>query len=360
MKILIDIGHPAHVHLFRPFALEMQKKGHAVLFTCRQKEFEIELLKAAGFTFNCFGKHYKTIYGKIWGLLKFNFQMLLTGLKFNPDVYMSHGSLYAAQIAWLLRKPHISFEDTYNFEQIKLYKPFTKAILVGDYEHPSLGKNEISYKGYHESLYLHPNTFKPSEKVLDSLGVKPDEKYVILRFVSWTATHDIGSKGFTLENKIAAVKEFSKYAKVFISSEKSLPAELESYKIPIAPEQMHDAIAFSSMIFGESATMVSEGAMLGVPGFFINNAKILYLKEQEEKYGLVFNYTESIEDQLKSIEKGIEILSQEGVSKIWQQKRSSLLNDKIDATAFVVWFVENYPESYRIMKENPDYQLKFK
>ena len=27
MKILIDIGHPGHVHLFRPFAQEMIKKG---------------------------------------------------------------------------------------------------------------------------------------------------------------------------------------------------------------------------------------------------------------------------------------------------------------------------------------------
>ena len=28
MRVLIDIGHPAHVHLFTHFALEMQSKGH--------------------------------------------------------------------------------------------------------------------------------------------------------------------------------------------------------------------------------------------------------------------------------------------------------------------------------------------
>ncbi len=38
MKILIDIGHPAHVHIFRNFAKEMTKKGHKVLMTCREKE----------------------------------------------------------------------------------------------------------------------------------------------------------------------------------------------------------------------------------------------------------------------------------------------------------------------------------
>ena len=37
-----------------------------------------------------------------------------------------------------------------------------------------------------------------------------------------------------------------------------------------------------------------------------------------------------------------------------------MLADKIDVTAFLVWFVENYPQSFQIMKENPDYQLRFK
>ena len=37
-----------------------------------------------------------------------------------------------------------------------------------------------------------------------------------------------------------------------------------------------------------------------------------------------------------------------------------MLSDKIDVTAFMVWFVENYPDSVKIMKDNPDYQLRFK
>jgi len=37
-----------------------------------------------------------------------------------------------------------------------------------------------------------------------------------------------------------------------------------------------------------------------------------------------------------------------------------MLADKIDVTAFMVWFVENYPESAKILREDPDYQLRFK
>ena len=46
MRILIDIGHPAHVHIFKNFAHEMEKRGHELLFTCRDKEFEIAPLEA--------------------------------------------------------------------------------------------------------------------------------------------------------------------------------------------------------------------------------------------------------------------------------------------------------------------------
>ena len=44
----------------------------------------------------------------------------------------------------------------------------------------------------------------------------------------------------------------------------------------------------------------------------------------------------------------------------WQDRGKKMLSDKIDVTAFLVWFVENYPESAKVLKDNPDYQYKFK
>jgi uncharacterized protein len=360
MRILIDIGHPAHVHLFKNLVHESLKKGNEVLFTIRDKEFERELLKSYRFNFISFGKHYKSLFGKLIGVFKFDLQLLVTSIRFKPDVFLSHGSPYASHIAFITGKPHISLEDTFNFEQIKLYKPFASAILTADYPHPPVGKYEIRYSGYHELSYLHPNVFRPSETVLLTLNLKPREKFVILRFISWSASHDLGHKGISFDNKLRIVKEFSKLAKVFISSEKPLPTELEKYHIPIAPEQIHDAIAFSSLMFGESATMTSEAAVLGVPGIYLDNTGRYYTKEQEEKYGLVYNYTESEKDQISAIEKGIEILSGDEIRKNWQLKRVQLLADKIDVSAFLLWFVENFPQSLTTMKENPDYQKKFK
>lgn len=363
MNILIDIGHPAHVHLFKNFAKEMQGRGHNVLFTCRDKEFEIELLKLNGFDYCSFGEKYTTFFGKLWGLLKFDFKELCIALKFRPDFFMSHGSIYASHAAWLMGVPHVAFEDTYNFEQIKMYKPFTKVILTASYEHPlSKDKKNISYKGFNELAYLYPKKFYPNDDILDELGVGVDDKYVVVRFVAWNATHDFGHKGITMENKIKAVKEFSKYAKVFISSEKELPLELEQYRLRIAPHRMHDVLAYSSLLFGESSTMTEEAAMLGRPSIFLNDKGTIYTDYLQEKYGLCFNYTESLEDQGIAIEKAVELLKQEKsvLCEEWEQKRDVMLKDHIDVTDFTVWFIENYPKSAKIMKENPNYQDRFR
>jgi uncharacterized protein len=359
MRILIDIGHPGHVHLFRSFAREMTEKGHAVLFTCREKEFEKELLEAAGFQYISFGRKFTGLAGKVYGLFKFGYQELKAGVTFKPDIFLSHGSPYAAHASWLMGKPHISFEDTFNFEQVRIYKPFTDTILTGDYEHPLKSCKVVKYSGYHELAYLHPKRFTPNKIILDVLGVKPGEKYVILRFISWQATHDIGHAGISFENKLKTVREFEKYARVFISSEKELQPELNKYKINIKPEWMHDAIAFSCLLFGESATMASEAAMLGVPAIFLDNTGRYYTSELQHKYQLCFNYSESEEDQNRAINRGIELLKTDGLKEEWGKRRRKLLNDKIDVTDFLMWFVENWPDSKLVARENPDFRKHF-
>jgi uncharacterized protein len=360
MKVLIDIGHPAHVHLFKNAAHSLINNGHQVLFTCRDKEFEIDLLRHNGFKFISFGRKYNKPWAKIWGLLEFDAKMILAARKFKPDLFLSHGSMYAAHAAFILGKPHIALEDTFNKEQLIFSMPFTSSVLTGDYDHPVLGKKEIRYSGYHELAYLHPNQFVANNDILNTLNVSDGEKYVIMRFVSWNASHDIGHKGISLKNKIKAVREFERYAKVFISAESNLPEELERNRIRIEPQRMHDALSFATLLWGESFTMPAECAVLGTPSIINHNTKSFYLYEQEHKYDLCYNYSESQDDQLRAIQKGIELLQIPDVKSQWKQKQEKMLNDKIDVTAFLVWFIENYPQSAQIMKENPDYQYNFK
>ena len=58
-------------------------------------------------------------------------------------------------------------------------------------------------------------------------------------------------------------------------------------------------------------------------------------------------------DQKRAIAKGVELLSREPEALVQQMHEASrkLLNEKIDFTAFLTWFVENYPESVEETKK---------
>jgi len=352
MRILIDIGHPGHVHLFRPFAQEMEKKGHHILFTCRQKEFEIELLEAAEFKYISFGRHYKTTLGKIFGLFKFNIQMFFNAIKFKPDVLLSHGSIYAAHVSFLLKKPHVSMEDSGNMEQIRLYLPFTKVVLT-PFELPeNLGEKQIRYHSYHELAYLNPKYFIPNNKILRILGVSKNEKYAILRLVSWDATHDIGQGGLTVNQKEEIVGFLSSKMKLFITSEGNVPDYFKQYLIKIEPAQIHNVLSFADLVVSEGATMASEAGVLGTPTIYVNSLARCY-NEDQEKYGTVFNFRDgtNVFEKVKELANG---------SLKQKENHKRILKDKINLTSFLVWFIENYPKSKLIMKKNPEYENRFK
>ena len=100
--------------------------------------------------------------------------------------------------------------------------------------------------------------------------------------------------------------------------------------------------------------MASESAMLGTPAVYVNSNTAGTIEEQE-RYGLVFNYR----DSEGIYEHVLKLLDKPDLKQEFQMRRKTLIKDKIDVTAFLVWFVENYPASAGIMKENPDYQYSF-
>ena len=48
MRLLIDILHPAHVHVFRNLAHELTERGHQVRFTLREKLKQLGLHRGEG------------------------------------------------------------------------------------------------------------------------------------------------------------------------------------------------------------------------------------------------------------------------------------------------------------------------
>ena len=313
------------------------------MITARDKEVSYQLLDAYNIPYNKRGKGSKSFTGKLLYFPKANTLLYKKAKEFNPDLFLSFSSPYAAQVSSLFRKPHIALDDTEHARLGRwLYRPFTNIVLSPACYKGTASKKQNLFNGYLELCYLHPNRFQPDSTILKQAGLKRDESFVLLRFVSWQATHDAGHSGVSPENKRKAVEAFSKHARVLISSEEELPEDLKPYQVSIPPHRMHDLLSYSSLFFGESATMASEAAMLGVPAIYLDDEGRGYTDELEKNYGLVFNFTESVQDQGKSIQKGIELLQMENREDFFRKKREKMLSEKIDVTEYLIDFVEQF------------------
>ncbi len=348
MKILIDIGHPAHVHYFKNFIWIMQEKGHTINIIARDKEVVFSLLDFYKFPYSNRGKGKKGLVGKLIYILQGDLFILKKALKLKPDIFLSAGSMYAAHIAWLMRKPHIALDDTdHNAFQHMMYVPFTKAILTPKVFQKDFGRKQIRFDGFLELGSLHPNRFKPeSESSMQMLGGYPTNPFVILRFVSWQATHDIGLKGLSLQDKYKLVKELSNYAQVIISSEEKLPTDLMKYSFKIHPAHMHDMLNKAVLLVSESLTMAAESAFLGTPAICISTAQAGTLDE-EVKLGLI----ELFRTSNGLIERAVEIVKDTTFKDLFKLKSRKIISDKIDLTDLMVQFIGNFPTSLTSMKK---------
>ncbi len=344
MKILFNLGHPAHVHLFKHLMWDLSNKGHEIKITARDKEILLDLLDYYGFTYTILSNAGKNLIGIGVEMLIRDYRLFKIAKNYSPYIMIAVLDPPITHVGKLLKIPSITFTDTEHAKLANIMTlPFTNAICTPSCFKKNLGKKQIHYDGYHEIAYLHPNYFTPNPTVLDELGLTEDDTFVILRFVSWNASHDVGHSG--IQNKIELVQKLEKYGRVLITSEGKLSDGLEKYQIKVSPEKMHDLLYYATLLYGESATMASECAVLGTHSIYCDFAGRGYTDEEEEKYGLVFNFKLD-EDSIKSsLEKAVELLEVNNLKSIGRNKRDELLKDKIDVTAFMVDFIENYPES---------------
>lgn len=191
------------------------------------------------------------------------------------------------------------------------------------------------------------------------LGIESHTRFAIVRFVKWDAWHDtqlVG--GFTLDQKRTLIRRLQQHMRVFISSESELPADLEPYRIHIPIEQMHHVQAAAALFVGESATMASESVCLGTPAIYIDQVGRGYTDE-EAREGLLWMFR-PVKDRSalqeseptwisggveECIDKAEELASPSFDREAYASRHQSWLSTKIDCTAFLTWFIEQYPVS---------------
>jgi predicted glycosyltransferase len=344
MRILIDILHPAHVHFFRNFHVEMAGRGHDLCITARDKDRSVELLREFGLPYEQISAQ-RQRGGLPVEMIQRTGRLFSVIRRFRPDVLTGIMGPSIAVAGRLRRVPAVVFYDTeFAVQTNRLVYPLAYSVCTPDCYQGRVRGRHVQYPGYHELAYLHPNRFQPDPERLSAFGVSREEPYSLVRFVSWRAVHDRRERGLTVAQKRRLVDELrAKVGRVLISSEEPLPPDLEGLGVRGPVEEIHHLLAFAQLFLGESATMSSEAAVLGVPAVFIATTGRGYTDDQEKRYGLVRHFTDAQYDQAVA---AIEELGSEPARQLAREARGRLLAEKIDVTAWMTeYFESTFPES---------------
>lgn len=361
MNILIDINHPAHVHLLRNVYALLTANGHKVVVTVKEIPSAIRLLELYAIPYVNIGKKDDAVMKKGLDQLVYDRRLLKLVREHHIDLGIG-SSINIPHVSKLSKMKSIILDDDDDEVEplfVKFGHPFADTIL-SPVDTLRKSKKTIYVNAYHELSYLHPNRFKPDVSVLKDAGVEEGEPYFILRFNAFKAHHDVGVVGLTIENKRRLIDYLKTKGKVFITTERNIDDEFKPYQLTVSPEKAHSLMYYATMLVGDSQTMTSEAAVLGTPAIRCNTfvGRIHYLDEEEHKYGLTYGFRpEQSEEMFKKIE---ELLFMPHLKEEWQRRRQKMLADKIDYAKFLTWFIENYPESVKTMRETPDCQLRFK
>ncbi len=358
MKILFYFGHPSQYLFLRAAAAILMERGIECVIAIKSKDVLEDLLKEDMSPYvNILPEGRKP--GKIGimtGLFKRDVRLwkFVGDKKFDlfigTDPSLAHiGRLKGIPVITVL-------EDDFDVvpQLARITFPFTTTILTpagcrtGRFE-----KKTIHYNGYMKLAYLHPNQFEKAP-------AKLKQPYYLVRASKLDAYHDDGINGFNLKVIKEIIKLLQPHGSVYLSAEGSLTDSIKQYELKINPSEMQQVLANAEMLISDSQSMSMEAAMLGVPSLRFSDfaGKISVLEELEHKYGLTYGIPTNAPEKL--FERLNELLAETDHGLKFALRREQMLSDKIDVTAFLVWFIENYPKSAAEMKHNPEIQSKFK
>ncbi|KPK65867.1 MAG: hypothetical protein AMK73_01695 [Planctomycetes bacterium SM23_32] len=332
MRALFDLTHPADVHFFKHLIWLLQKRGHKVLVASRDKDVEIELLEAIGIAHVCLSRKGAGLMGMGLELLTRNAMMLNLARRFRPDILVGATGVSVGPIGALLHVPRIFREENEHGWLVRaMGVPFATYVMTGTGYRKELGPRHVRYRGTWVQTYLAPQYFHPCPDHVHAAGIDPTRPYIVLRLVSWGATHDFGLRGAETKDILEVVSRLSRFGRVIISCEGPLPESLQSHRNPVPVQHIHDLLASASLCLGEGGTMAAEAAVLGVPSVYCNPLFVGYMDALERDYGLARS-ARSLPEGLRLAER---LLARPNLREEWRQKRQKLLSDSEDIVMFM-------------------------
>ena len=316
----------------------LQSKGHSIKVLARDKDVLLSVLQEENVPYEVFGVHKDSIIGKIFSSLSIFIQYKRIAKAFSPDAIVSKASLYGTLVAKTLHCKSFIFPDS---EVVvltnRVVAPLATHIITPEPFTIDFGDKHKRIKGLFEDCYLSPGVFSIDEHYPENSGL--NRPYAVLRFVGWSANHDINNSGFSLEEKKMLVESIGEYMTVYISSEKELPPELSSFKLKTPAAQIHQVLGNADLYIGDSQTMATEAALLGTPSIrsnsFVGENDMSNFKMLESKYGILLN----IRDFERVLSTAIDFAKLSRKAE-WQKKRDEYYSFVGNTNLFIARLLE--------------------
>lgn len=333
MNILIDIVHPADVLFFLNPIRILQSQGHSVCVASRTKDVTMTLLDAFEIEHRALSTAGRGVVSLAVELLKRDLALFKLAREFKPDVMCGFGGVAISHVGKIQGVPSLSFYDTERAPlQHMLTLPFISHMYVPkSYDGPIAKNRTTRFPGTKDFSYLHPDNFSPNQSIAMDLGLDPNRRNVFVRLVGWTANHDIGHKGWSMDTLRQLVADLNDSTALHISSELPLPNDLQSHEYRGPVHLVHHLLACCDTYIGESATMAGEAVLLGVPAIYATDDRRCYTDDLAAQ-GLVWKVLQTSPANLReAIDEtcGLDRL-------IWQQRISSYLEGKPNLANYVV------------------------
>ncbi len=341
MTVLIDIVHPAHVHFYKHIAWDLMRCGVRVTVAARDKDVTCQLLDDYGFEYETIGRSgRKNLLQQASELLSRDYALVRLARDTGARVILTRNPA-GAQTGRLLGIKSIFDTDDGPAAGLHYHSAaaFAHVITTPDCQKSYLGPKHLKYPGYKQTAYLHPRHFRPNPEVLQRMGVRPGQRFFIMRLVAMVASHDTGESGLPWALCRELVDRLDEHGKLFISSEGPLPPELARYRFDPPPHMLHDALAFASLLIGDSQTMAAEAAVLGTPNLRVSSWKgrLDYLEELETRYALTESFTPAEGSQL--LDRLARYIDSDDPRALLTESHERMLEDKCDVADWYTNYV---------------------
>jgi len=312
MRILFDVTHPAHVHLFRPLAERITAEGGEVMFVGRRKDLAVELLEAFSLP-HFIPPSRRSGPGSAGDALEFAERtgaLRRTIHDWGPEVLLTRNPTGA--VAGLGTRTWTVF-DTDDGRTVGLHywaaRPFADVITSSIHDPEDHGRRHRRYRSLKALGFLSPPHFVPDPAIRDRYGA-PDGPLFVVRLSRHDASHDRRIIGIDSATRTALLHMLLSVGHVVLSME-GQDTRLHPHRTDgstdhehrvVRATDFHHLLAAASLCVGDSQSVAAEAAVLGVPVIRLSGftGRTFYLTLLEEQYGLIRNYRPGEEDALLS------------------------------------------------------------